>query len=375
MIKRVCLCLLAVIGTGLCSPSLLANDAIVFTTQEQSQIRGFGPWPMTMPADPGNEFSGVSRAESVGEQLFNDPGLSGNGKLSCASCHIKALGFTDGRPVAMGHAAHIRNTQGILDAGLQRWFGWDGGTDSLWAASMRPILSDVEMRGSIPDIAEYLRVNPVYRDWAETDDDLTVVTAAKLIAAYVRTLESATTPFDRFRVALAHNDHDGLAEYPAAAKRGLKIFLGDANCSVCHFGPNFSNGEFHDTGQSFFTGVGEVDPGRYSGIKRVRQDRFNLLGTFNGRINPQEQRKTSTVKLQQSNWGQWRTPSLRNLTSTAPYLHNGSLATLRDVVDAYADIDPTRLHANGESILKPLDLDDADREDLVAFLRSLSATP
>ena len=357
------------------SQPLLADSTIQFTEKETAQIIASGPWPMTVPADPGNEYSGIASAEALGKQLFDDPGLSGNGKISCASCHMEELGFTDGLAVAVGHAKHIRNTQGILDAGLQRWFGWDGGTDSLWAASMRPILSDIEMRGSIPAIADYLRRKPAYQDWMpKKDDDLAVVTAAKLIGAYVRTLQSSSTPFDAFREALVNNDTDLMDEYPDAAKRGLKIFFGEANCSVCHFGPNFSNGEFHDTGQSFFTGVGEVDPGRYRGIQRVREDRYNLLGVFNGRTQAHEQRKTSTVRLQQSNWGQWRTPSLRNLVSTGPYMHNGSLSSLRDVVDAYADIDPDRLHANGESILKPLKLDDADREDLVVFLRSLSGS-
>ena len=149
--------------------------------------------------------------------------------------------------------------------------------------------------------------------------------------------------------------------------------MSDANCHVCHFGPNFSNGEFHDTGRSFFTGVGQVDPGRYTGIKRVRQDPYNLPGRYNGTEVDHEIIKTRTVKLGQVNFGQWRTPSLRNLTTTAPYMHDGSIESIRAVVDSYADIDPDRLHSNGESILKPLNLSEQDRRDLVAFLESLSA--
>jgi len=124
---------------------------------------------------------------------------------------------------------------------------------------------------------------------------------------------------------------------------------------------------------TFFTGIGQVDPGRYDGIQRVRSDRYNLLGSFSHEASAEERRKTSNVTLGQSNFGQWRTPSLRNLTKTAPYMHDGSLATLRDVVDAYADIDPERIHSNGEAIIRPLDFDNRDREDLVAFLRSLSS--
>ena len=97
------------------------------------------------------------------------------------------------------------------------------------------------------------------------------------------------------------------------------------------------------------------------------------MGEHNSQTNEQDMRKTRTVTLGQVNFGQWRTPSLRNLTLTAPYMHDGSLVTLREVIDAYADIDPDRLHAQGESILKPLDLNDEARNDLVHFLLTLSS--
>jgi len=117
-----------------------------------------------------------------------------------------------------------------------------------------------------------------------------------------------------------------------------------------------------------------VDSGRHSGIKRMRDDRYNLTGYFNGVADERELRKTQTVKLTQSNFGQWRTPSLRGLTDTAPYMHDGSLETLRDVVDHYSEIDPARLHSKGEAILKPLNLDEQSKSDLVRFLESLSST-
>ena len=333
---------------------------------------------MVVPADPGNELSGVAWAESLGELLFNDPALSHDGSLSCGSCHIAQQGFTDGTSLAEGKQKHVRNTQGLLDAGLQRWFGWDGGTDSLWAASLRPMLSEVEMASDIPSLAETLRqqayVSEVFRRWKPnaTSDEQWVVLAAKTIAAYTRTLVSARTPFDDFYNGVLSNNATAMANYPDNAKRGLKLLLSDANCHVCHFGPNFSNGEFHDTGRPFFTGVGSVDPGRYTGVKRVRQDRYNLLGQYNGTEVDREKIKTRTVTLGQVNFGQWRTPSLRNLAFTAPYMHDGSVASLSGVVDHYDDIDPDRLHANGESILKPLNLSEQDRLDLVAFLESLS---
>lgn len=354
------------------------DTATTLTATEKSLLRSFGPWPLTTPADPGNELSGLGWAESLGKILFHDANLSGSGKLSCNSCHLADLGFTDGESVAVGKSTHVRNTQGLLDIGLQRWFGWDGGADSLWAASLRPMLSEIEMAADADVVGNYLRntsyVTEAFKNLnlENASNETWTVFAAKAIAAYSRTLTSAPTPFDAYYQEIMTNNETTASDYPDAAKRGLKIFLGSANCHVCHFGPNFSNGEFHDTGRPFFTDVGQVDPGRYPGIQRVRQDRYNLLGEFNTLDNKNDKLKTESVRLNQSSFGAWRTPSLRNLTKTAPYTHDGSLPTLRSVVDAYADIDTDRLHTDGESIINPLPLSDQERDDLVQFLESLS---
>jgi len=372
-------------------PQALAQSEVEFTEQEIDAITAQGPWPGAIPHDPGNELSGLSWAETLGEALFHDSTLSADESVSCATCHQSDKAFNDNRAVGIGLDQGARNTQGLLDVGLQRWFGWDGGADSLWAASIRPMLNKHEMGDDINSVANALRANSafisavstnaktVYFDGKPGDtvndlsDEQLVVVAGKSIAAFIRTLRSQPTDFDRFRIALLENDAEAQSAYSDSAKRGLKIFVGDANCRMCHFGANFSNGEFHDTGRPFFTGVGEVDPGRYTGLQRVREDRFNLLGQYAVDSSSTDKLKTSEVKLGQLNWGQWRTPSLRNLAHTAPYMHDGSLATLRDVVDAYADIDTDRLHSQGESILKPLNLTDDQRNDLVRFLLSLSA--
>lgn len=356
-----------------------AQSEIEFTRSEISSIAAQGPWPVAVSNDPGNELSGKTWAEELGKVLFFDASLSANESISCASCHQPELGFSDNRPVAIGLKQGVRNTQGLLDVGHQRWFGWGGGADSLWAASIRPFLNEHEMGQSVASLATMLRQKPyltsILNDQlnrSELNDEEIIAFAGKSIGAYLLTLNSTKTAFDRFRDALVTNDVNTQKDYPISAQRGLKIFIGEANCRVCHFGPNFSNGEFHDTGRPFFTGVGQVDPGRYAGITRVRTDPFNLLGQYStGDDNTQL--KTAAVRLGQVNWGQWRTPSLRNLRLTAPYMHDGSLETLRDVVDFYADIDTDRLHSKGESVLKPLDLNDAQRTDLVNFLQSLSA--
>ena len=359
---------------------------VAFSESEISAIRAQGPWPTVFRQDPGNELSGKVWAEQIGKSLFNDASLSNSGGVSCASCHQAEQGFSDGVPVAVGEKTAFRNTQGLLNVGLQRWFGWDGGADSLWAASLRPLLAKHEMGANITDLASKLRMNSRYmaaftinaKDvTADKEADLSnntqlVVLAAKSLGAYVRTLRSGTTSFDKFRKALINGDKRGIDAYPSSAKRGLKLFIGKGNCRVCHFGANFSNGEFHDIGLSFFTDVGQVDSGRYSGISRVRQDPFSLVGAYGVGVSENERFITTGVKQSQLNWGQWRTPSMRNLKLTAPYMHNGSLNSLRAVVNWYSDIDSERLHTSGESLLKPLRFSEQEKKDLVEFLESLS---
>lgn len=384
----VCAVIVAVLAT--LTPVAWSQNQVSFNTLEVEAIAAQGPWPMAMPADVGNELSGKLWAEKLGETLFNDPSLSSNQAISCATCHQIENGFSDQLPVAIGLEKGVRNTQGLLDVGLQRWFGWDGGADSLWSASIRPMLNKHEMGLDISSLGDALRDNKVFVSAVDThasdiifdgqavsatadlNNEQLAVVAGKSMAAFMRTLRSQPTEFDLFRVALLENNIEAQAAYSNSAKRGLKIFIGEANCRMCHFGANFSNAEFHDTGRPFFTGVGQVDPGRYTGIERVKNDPFNLLGQYAVGSSDVDKLKTSEVKLGQINWGQWRTPSLRNLSHTAPYMHDGSLQTLRDVVDAYVNIDTDRLHAQGESILKPLDLNDAQRDDLVEFLLSLS---
>lgn len=360
----------------------LAAAPIDLSPEEIAAVVSHGPWPPPQARDPTNRASGDRQAIALGERLFADAALSGSGTLSCASCHDPARGFTDGRPRARGASMLDRNTQGLLDVSTWRWFGWDGGTDSLWAATLRPLLSPSEMASDPARIAGRLRGDPAAMQLVArlfgpaAGDERVAVAAAKAIAAWLETLRSPRTAFDEFRDALARGDAAQAARYPAAARRGLKLFLGRGNCRACHVGPSFSNGEFHDVGRPFVVAPGRVDPGRHAGIRRVRADPYNLLGAFNDERDtpPERQRalQTRTVVLQHRNWGEWRTPTLRGLLATAPYMHDGSLPTLHDVVRHYSELDFDRLHADGESLLRPLNLSPREIDDLVAFLQTLS---
>lgn len=364
-------------------PAAGANPAAAALTAEELQrVLSLGPWPPAAACDSSNRLSCDPQAIELGRRLFFDKGLSRDGRLACASCHDPVRGFADGRPRARGLGEHDRNTQGLLDVADRRWFGWDGGADSLWAAAIRPLLSPVEMGADAALVARRLRAEPALAAASAPApgdagaDERLLVHAGKALAAWMETLRSPRTPFDEFRDALARGDAGAAASYPTASLRGLKIFVGKGNCWMCHLGPGFTNDEFHDVGMPFLVAPGRVDPGRHAGLRRLRADPYNLAGRWADRRDGSDPAlKTRIVRQEHRNWGEWRTPTLRGLSATAPYMHDGSLATLREVLGHYSELDEDRLHADGEAILRPLRLTEAETDDLLAFLRSLEPLP
>jgi len=351
-----------------------------FSKEELRAILRHGPWPAPWSPDPSNRVSGNPAAIALGERLFFDPRLSPSGKVLCATCHAPFRGWQDARPRAFGLLEADRNTPSVLNVRYARWFGWDGAGDSLWGQSIRPILEPREMGGSITATAALVRGDPALACRVErvfgavpAEDDAVVVALAKALAAFQETLVTGRTPFDDFRDALARGDREAMKAYPEAAQRGLRIFVGKGNCSACHAGAAFSNGEFHDTGVPFFVAGGGVDPGRHGGIKKLLASEFSLLGRFNEDRGGSSALKTRHVSLEHRNFGEFKVPSLRNVALTAPYMHNGSLATLGEVVRHYSELSVDRLHADGEKLLlKPLRLSESESADLVAFLETLT---
>jgi cytochrome c peroxidase len=346
-----------------------------FSREEVAKILQHGPWPPPLRPDPGNRVSGKREAIEFGEKLFFEPRLSGTGSVLCATCHVPFRGFQDARPRAFGLQDVDRNTPTVINTRFYRWYGWDGAHDSLWAQSIRPLLDEREMRATPAHVAGVMRQlfareygKAFGRPPLQSDEEM-LVDAGKALAAFQETLVSGRTPFDDFRDGLEKGNP---TNYPLAAQRGLRIFVGKGNCSVCHFGPQFTNGEFADTGVPFFIAPGRVDPGRSGGIQKLKANAFNLLGRYNDDPSKSNATGTRHVEAQHRNFGEFRVPGLRGVAGTAPYMHNGSLATLRDVVRFYSELNEERLHADGEKILKPLRLSDAEIADLVAFLESLS---
>jgi len=361
----------------------VAAELLEFTPDELRAIERHGPWPPALARDPSNRVSGDPEAIALGERLFFDPGLSGDGSMACARCHRPAQAWTDGRRLPQGRALAgaerlVRNTPSLWNAATGRWFGWGGGSDTIWSFSLRPMRHPLEMDSSAARVASRLRADAELacryrRSFGALDqsDDAILVDVAKAIAAFVETLISQRTPFDAFRDALLRGDRAAAAQYPLAAQRGLRIFVGEGRCSVCHFGAAFTNGEFGDIGVPFFV-PGGVDRGRYGGIQRLRADPYNLAGHYSDATDPAVAARTRHVALQPRNFGEFKVPGLRNVAKTAPYMHDGSLSSLADVVRHYSELNEDRLHTEGERILRPLRLSPQASADLVAFLESLS---
>lgn len=336
----------------------LPADEVQFTEAEIRAIVAHGPWPTPVATDPTNRASGSRTAIELGQELFFDTRLSASGRFSCGTCHVPERNWTDNKVRGVAAAEVDRNTPTLMNVRLGRWYGWDGGADSLWSQSIRPILDARELGATPHHVAEVMRKDEQLscryrRTFGEapsaTDDEEVLVNVAKVLAAFQETFETPPTPFDRFRNALARGERPQAGTYSEAAQRGLRIFLG--NCSSCHSGPNFTNGEFANNGFS-------ADPGRPAGLKVAQASRFNLAGRYN------DDPLKAVRATQEPEGGAFKVPTLRHLMLTAPYGHDGKRETLAEVVRHYSE--------KGSAALPALKLAVAEQIDLVVFLESIS---
>lgn len=356
-----------------------SSNQIFFSPDVIEKVLRHGPWPPSPIIDPSNRVSGIPMAIELGQLLFNSEAIAANDGKSCAACHQPERAFSDGLARAIGHTQLDRNTLSLFNLPFQRWFGWSGKHDNLWSQSLAPLLLDEEMGlpvGGATAIAQMPifieRYKHLFGDPESQSDQENLVNLGKAMAAYQETLITGITSFDRFREALEVGNEKEIAYYPTSAKRGLALFVGRGNCHFCHSGPLFSNGEFHDAGVPFFIEQTRVDEGRHAGITALLKSPYTLVGRFNDDPKRSTAWRTERLVRRHDDFGIFRVPGLRGVSRTAPYMHNGSLETLEDVVRHYSEIDLERMHADGEAILKPLKLNEAEISDLVAFLESLS---
>ncbi len=352
---------------------------VLLTEDEIEQTLPFGPWPPSFQPDPSNRFSKDATAIKLGQALFNDPILSVDGAFSCASCHDPDQAFTTPEARALGRDLLNRNTPSLRNLAGLRWYGWGGKSDNLWAASLHPIIEEQEMAHS----AESLKIaisestyiddfEAIFGHLQDQSPELFLVNTAKALSAYLETLATDRTVFDDFRDALERRDIAAAKEYPEAAQRGLQLFLGRGKCVFCHNGPRFSNNEFHDAGVPYFLNETEVDQGRFGGLNNLLSSPYTLDSDWNDDPEKKGAWAVRNVRRSHSDFGTFRTPSLRGVAETAPYMHNGSLDDLKSVIRHYSKIDTERLHADGEAILSELNLSEQEIADLVAFLVTLS---
>ena len=293
------------------------------------------PLPRSVPAPAGNPTTAEKVA--LGKQLFFDPRLSGDNRMHCATCHLPEKAFADGLSTAKGNSDRIlkRNTPTVLNAAFFDRVFWDGRASSLEEQALGPIQSPDEMNQDLDHLEEELKRVPGYAEQFQSVFKTTVnrQAIAEALAAFQRTLISGPSAFDRY----LEGDKRALS---SSAKRGLELFAGEADCIRCHQGPLLSDGKFYRLGVSF------NDKG---------------LGALTG------ERKDDY---------RFRTPSLRNVAQTGPYMHDGSLKTLDDVVMFYFRGVPARAPGGQLLDVEPLiGQSFSDMQDIVAFLRSLTGEP
>ncbi len=272
----------------------------------------------------------------LGRRLFRERRLSHDNSTACVDCHQPRLAFTDGRAKAIGVYGRQgpRGVPTLVNRAWGKSFFWDGRITTLEQQVVQPILAESEMDLTLEEAVARLSAKSRYRRGFRSafGRDPNVQDLAGALAGYVRTIVAGDSPFDRY----VFGDPDALSQQALA---GLRLFRGKANCSVCHSGPTLTDEEFHNTGVAWRDGE-HLDDGR------------------------------ATVTGQDEDRGKFKTPTLREVGRTAPYMHDGSLETLEDVVDFYSD--GGRDNPNLDRNIRRLDLSDGEKAALAAFLRTLS---
>ena len=334
-----------------------------------------------LPDDPTNAVADDPLAAVFGQQLFFDSQLNGMGAISCATCHQPERRFTDGLEKGQGIGASKRNTPSIVGTAFSPWLYWDGRRDSQWSQALSPLEDPAEHAGDRRQYAAYIESTPAYRETYEAlfgampdSADAAAVdrifsNIGKAIAAYERLLLPGPSRFDNYVEAVIAGDaQQQRATLNHEEERGLALFIGAANCTQCHNGPLFTNNEFHNTGVISFPG--EVpDRGRIAGAREVQTHEFNCRSEFSDATT----RNCVELDFARSGYelmGAFRTPSLRNLGNTAPFMHKGQIKTLAEVLQHYNEA-PLAMIGHNEA--KPLGLGRRELQQIEAFLRTLDA--
>lgn len=274
----------------------------------------------------------------LGQTLFFDPRLSGNNEVSCQTCHDPGMGYGDNQPTFAKYTGGngARNSPTVINAGYYTSNFWDGRAASLEEQALGPIENPNEMNQPLDELIKELSAIKGYQDLfqAAFNEEITEENIAKALAAFQRQIVVKDTPYDKF----LNGDTNALTKQEIS---GLSLFTGKAFCVTCHNGPNLSDNNFYNIG------INTDDKGRQA------------------------------VTEQERDLGRIRTPGLYGITHTAPYMRDGSLATLEEVIDYYdrgGDNHPNKSFFM-QQFMSPIDLTDQDKADLLAFLKTLGGEP
>lgn len=381
-----------------------------FTERETNILATLSLSKLIPAAAESNNVAFNEQAQQFGQSLFHETRLSVNNQFSCASCHQPDKFFTDGLPTGIGIEKTNRNTPALHGAAWQAWFYWDGRRDSLWAQALTPIEAPKEMASDRVTVTRLIANDQTYRNqyesifgtlpftgnedilstpatpmgdqkqkrtWIEmsvgNQDKFNTVFAnvGKALGAYQHTLQPVKTRFDLFVEEVGSGKQ--LNEITSLNKKELEgalLFLNEkkTQCLECHNGPLLSNGNFHNIATGNFTGP-VFDFGREFGSQSVLLDEFNCQGRYSD-AKAEEclhliymNRDTTHMR------GAFKTPTLRNITNTAPYFHDGRFTTLEQVARYYAN--PPVWTRPDEHELRPgFELDEKEIKALTAFLQT-----
>ena len=394
---------LLVIGAGVYSYGQVSTSAPNFqwTEQELATLNSLksNPNPAT---DVSNRYLHNAAAADLGQHLFFDKRFSRNAQIACASCHQPDKQFADGLAVASALATGTRNTPSLLGVAKQHWFFWDGRKDSLWSQALAPwenplehgftrteavklLLSDAQyasqyqtvFKSALPselpqrltqaatplgDLAQ-LQAWKQLPDTARQQVDQVYANMGKALAAYMATLQTPPSRFEHYLQQLNQTETH-VSTLNTQELAGARLFVGKAQCILCHSGAQLSNLGFQNIG----SGVIGKDSGRAAVLDELRVDRFNCLGGFSDAKAEQCAELNYMTRDRHSVLGAFKVPSLRNVAHTAPYFHDGRFASLEKVLAYYVSVSHD---ATLEKDLPPINLSADEQRQLVAFLNTL----
>ncbi len=313
-------------------PAFLIATCLWAQTAAKGPAVPLGLIPVQFPKD--NPYTPEKAA--LGKLLYFDKRLSADDSVSCASCHSPELGFTDCQPVSTGIKSQKggRSAPTVINRAYSLNQFWDGRAASLEEQAGGPMQNPIEMGNTHANVVKRIQAIPGYKalyQKAFGTDQIDIDLTTKAIATYERTVLSGNSPYDRYKAG-------NKKALTAAQVRGMDIYFNKAKCDQCHEGINFTLNSYHNLG----VGMDKPNPdlGRYE------------------------------VTKNEADWGAFKTPTLRDIARTAPYMHDGSLATLEDVVDYYNK--GGLKNKNLDERMKPLNLTKAEQTDLVEFLKALN---